>query len=299
MNTCVVLKVGGSLENRAIQVIADAIHFCSKEYTSVAIVHGGGPAISRALQDAGISLPFVNGHRATSRRAVSIVHRVLTQEVNPALVRSLQSYNLRAMGHEEGILYATGISGLQRTGTISRVDTNKLREQMVNGQVPILAPIAASDDDSLHYNVNADSVAASVAVALQASKLLFLTDVPGIYADWTTRRKLQTTTPRDLLQYMASGSFQAGMIPKVEAVTTALNSGVSSSYVVLGTESEAVLNALAHHPTEPWTSEFGTWIQNPHETCEGSEADGQIRATDAKLRGACITNGSRAGRLSL
>ncbi|GGJ03200.1 acetylglutamate kinase [Alicyclobacillus cellulosilyticus] len=236
-----VLKIGGALRDDALQAVVRAVHAARRAGDDVAVVHGGGPRITAALAEAGIELPFVDGLRLTTPEAVTVVERVLAREVNGELVAQLCAAGLPACGLSgaDGILWARGLPGMQRTGEVARVEVQPVRAAWSAGHVPVLAPVGV-DEHGRRYNVNADLAAAAVAGRLGARRVVFLTDVPGIYEDFAAKRLLTDVRAERLRALRSAGCFTAGMIPKVEAVLAAIDAGVKQVYVVDGRDEAAV-----------------------------------------------------------
>jgi acetylglutamate kinase len=267
LNHVIVLKVGGSLQGRHLDVVVQSVQQAHRLGFPVVVVHGGGPAITAALAAHGIELPFRAGQRVTPPEAVHIVDHVLTREVNPAIVRALTQAGIEATGLSGacGILYARSISGLERTGEIVRVDPYSLHAVLHNGVVPVVSPVASDETGNL-YNVNADLAASAVAVSLMARKFVLFTDVPGIFANWNTKARLAEATADQLRQLLQANVFHSGMIPKVQSVLQALGGGVEQVYVLQGNAPETAARAVDHELNEPWTDPLGTYISNTLET---------------------------------
>jgi acetylglutamate kinase len=263
LNRVIVLKVGGSLQGRHLDVVVQSVQQAHRLGYQLVVVHGGGPAITAALAAHGIDLPFRAGQRVTPPEAVHIVDHVLTREVNPAVVRALTQAGIGATGifGASGILYARSIPGLERTGEIVRVDPSALNAALNDGLVPVLSPVASDEAGNL-YNVNADLAASAVAVSLKARKFLLFTDVPGIFADWKTKSRLAEATADQLKHLLQVGVFHSGMIPKVQSVLTALAAGVEQAYVIQGNAPETAAKAVEHELNERWTDPLGTYISN-------------------------------------
>lgn len=244
-----VLKVGGSLQGQHTTAVVAAMEAAAAAGQHIVVVHGGGPRITAALAEAGIAAEFVEGQRVTSPSAMTVVARVLAREVNPELVATLVGAGIRAAGlvGSDGLLYAQPIPGLQRVGRVERVDSGAIVAVLDDGLVPVIAPIGRADDAGL-CNINADLAASAIAGAVQAKKIIFLTDVPGIYADFAAKQLLQSTTLSALQTLRHEGKFSAGMIPKVDAVMSALAAGVPNAYVVHGADVSAVTWAVLDAP---------------------------------------------------
>ncbi|WDL97858.1 acetylglutamate kinase [Alicyclobacillus sp. ALC3] len=236
-----VLKMGGSLQGAGLAALASAIAWCQQSGQNVAVVHGGGPRISQALNEAGIDLPFVDGERVTTAAGMAVVERVLARDVNRELTASLQSAGIAAAGVSgaDGVLEAVPLPGRERTARVGRVVTEPLERLAVDGLVPVMAPLGC-DAYGLSYNINADLAAGAVAGALGAGRVVFLTDVPGIYENFEAKALLTDTSAEHLRQLLQAGRFHSGMIPKVNAVLSALAAGVQTAFVVDGADARAL-----------------------------------------------------------
>jgi acetylglutamate kinase len=258
----VVMKVGGSLRGAHADVVVAAIARARAAGFAVVVVHGGGPRISERLRSAGINLPFVGGQRLTTVAAVEIVEQVLVGEVNPQLVSDLRALGINAVGvaGNDGVITAEPWPGLERTGRVREVRAERLTALVDEGEVPVLAPTAA-DTMGRVYNVNADAAAAAVSRALGAERIMFFTDVPGIYEDFASGRRLVDISSQRLAQLMASGCFQAGMIPKVRALCEALDDGVAMGFVLQGDALASAQAAVVHPFEAPWRDEYSTRVR--------------------------------------
>ncbi|MBX5437236.1 MAG: acetylglutamate kinase [Alicyclobacillaceae bacterium] len=239
-----VLKIGGSLGDGSLEAALFAVRQAQAQGRGVVVVHGGGPRITAALREEGIESQFVNGQRVTSAAAMAVVERVLAS-VNAEIVGWLQARGVNAAGitGRLGVIRAQPIPGLERTARVNGVDPGRLEALLDAGQLPVLAPVAVGDG-GLTYNVNADIAAAAVAGALGAERIVFVTDVPGIYADWEAKLRIDDATPAELAALRADGRVTAGMIPKVEAVEAAIQAGVKAAFVVDGRDFDAMAWAV-------------------------------------------------------
>ena len=240
-----VLKVGGSLKQDSLEAVVQAVESALGSGKSICVVHGGGPRITAALEKHQIQLPFVDGQRMTTPAAMEIVEQVL-KDINREIVQQLLDAGLPAVAVpvEMGVLQASPVPGLERTARVGDVDTSVLKQWTGDGRVPVIAPVAkGSTGDS--YNVNADIAAGAIAGAWQAKRAVFLTDVAGIYKDFERGELLTYAAVDDLKKLLASGSFTAGMIPKVGAVLEAIARGVHHAFVVDGRNRKAVTWAVS------------------------------------------------------
>jgi acetylglutamate kinase len=243
-----VIKVGGSLLDNAdalLHVLLDIVFMESVGMLPV-LVHGGGKAISRAMDDAGIQPRFVQGRRYTDQPSLEIVERVLAGELNAFLARRIEELGGRAMNlnfastnvlHGER-LWLQDEQGepidLGYVGTVTRVDRTVIENLCYAGQVPVIPSMCLADDGQ-KLNVNADTAAMAVAQALGAEKLVFLSDVGGVLRDPEDADSLiHSLDEPQARQLIAKGVIHGGMIPKVEACLDTLAKGVGKIHIVDG-----------------------------------------------------------------
>jgi acetylglutamate kinase len=209
------------------------------------IVHGGGKDITRAMEDAGIPVEFKDGQRVTTDEGMEIVRTVLAGKVNQELVRALNEHGNIAVGVsgiDGGTIIAEPASPeLGRVGKIKRINGQLLQDLVDADYIPVIASVAIGNDGG-YCNVNADVVAGQIAAATGAAKILFLTDVDGLYLDFddkdTLVSQLSLSEARELVD---GGTLSSGMIPKLRSCVGALEGGVPSAYIVNGTISHAIL----------------------------------------------------------
>jgi len=223
------------------------------------VVHGGGPEISRTLEKLGEETRFVDGLRYTDEAAVKVVEMVLTGRVNTDVVTRIHTFGGRAIGMsgKDGALLTARkleIDGkdLGLVGDVEEVRTEVITMLLEKDYIPVISPIGVSRD-GVTYNINADTVAARIAEALQAEKIMFLTDVPGVLRDGALINRL---TPGEARKLLADGTISGGMIPKVSALLSALDHGVKSAHVIDG---RVPHNLLAELFTDQGV---GTFISN-------------------------------------
>lgn len=246
MQGVVVLKVGGSIGTADLSAPLAAIHWLLAAGKHPVVVHGGGPRITAALAEAGVSLPFVAGQRMTTEEAMPIVARVLSEEVNRDLVDGLQLNGIVAQPftHLDCVLRAEPIPGMGRTATVHSVAHHPLEHALRDGYIPVLAPVPV-DHAGVTYNANADIAAGAVAAALGAERIIFFTDVDGIYSDFAAKVKLTWTSDTQLLEALGDGKFEGGMLPKVKAVLSAIDAGTDAAFIVHGQKSHAAVWAVS------------------------------------------------------
>lgn len=256
----VVIKFGGNAMGDAAlhKAFAQDIALLAQSGVEPVVVHGGGPQIGAMLDQLNIKSEFKDGLRVTDKETVRVVEMVLAGSINKEIVM--------AIGAEGG--YAVGICGkdghlvtakkLHRTerspdsnieriidlgfvGEPKLVDTAILRMMKTQGIIPVIAPIASGEDGNT-YNINADTFAGAIASELEAERLLFLTDVPGVLdGEGNLIREL---TVKKALSMIDDGSISGGMIPKVETCIDAINKGVEGVVILNGTAPHAVLLEL-------------------------------------------------------
>lgn len=243
-----VIKLGGSVmeEPEALRALLVDVVFMQTVGMRPVVVHGGGKAITLAMERAGLEPQFVQGRRYTDDATLDIVARVLAEEINADIVRHINKYGGRAMGlHHKtsSCLFgrrltlndpARGEIDLGRVGEVTEVEIPPIENACLAGVVPVL-PSLAEDDDGHLLNVNADTAAAAVAMAIEAEKLVFLTDTPGILLDRDEPESLlRGLTPEDCRDLIARGVIDRGMIPKVEACLASLEAGVRKTHIIDG-----------------------------------------------------------------
>lgn len=243
----VVVKLGGSvMENsEALASLLKDVAFMSTVGIKVILVHGGGKAISRALDLSGIKSEFVMGLRVTDEQAIGVVERVLKREVNAEIVRILRRNNANAHPlHGDWIIKAVRKTarpaGSDHTidwgfvGEPISVDTKPITEMTDAGIIPVITPLGLSDFDRI-YNINADTAAAAVAKALRARKLAFISDVPGLLKDKDDPESLISSLPIGQLEALKKdGIIGGGMLPKLESCAEAIRAGVHKVHLIDG-----------------------------------------------------------------
>jgi acetylglutamate kinase len=243
-----VIKLGGSLMEKPdslLHVLVDIV-FMETVGMRPVVVHGGGAAISRAMDAAGIKPQFIQGRRYTDQRSLEIVERVLAGEINESLSQRIEELGGRAMGlnfRSTCVLYGhrmqlTDDQGqpidLGHVGEVTRVDRSLIEKLGQAGLIPVI-PSMCWDEDGHKLNVNADTAAMAVAEALGAEKLVFLSDVPGVLRDKDDPGSLvHTLSPGEARRLIQHGIVGGGMIPKVEACLATLERGVKKIHIVDG-----------------------------------------------------------------
>jgi acetylglutamate kinase len=261
----VVVKYGGHamVEPELQRAFAADLVFLRYAGIRPVVVHGGGPQISAMLDRLGIDSEFRGGLRVTSAEAVEVVRMVLVGQVGRQLVGHINEHGPFAVGlsGEDARLFtavrrSAYVDGqpvdVGQVGDVATVDVSAVTDLIGAGRIPVIASVAPDADGVLH-NLNADTAAAALAAALPARKLVVLTDVPGLYADWPDPDSLVSRLTADELAALLP-RLQAGMVPKMEACLRAVRGGVPAAHVVDGRVAHSTL-------LEVFTSEgFGTMV---------------------------------------
>ncbi|MGI6879912.1 acetylglutamate kinase [Microbacterium sp. gxy059] len=253
----VVVKYGGNAMISEELQDAFAADIAYLRYVGIkpVVVHGGGPQISSMLDRLAIPSEFRGGYRVTSTEAISVVRMVLTGQINPQLVAKINSHGSFAVGlsgedaalfggRRRGVLIDGVEQSLGRVGDVVEVDPTPVIDHLRADRVPVVAGVAPDlDNPGQTLNINADAAASALARALGAKKLVILTDVAGLYADWPNRDSLvshlSSTELRELMPRLESG-----MIPKMQACLDAVDGGVEKASIIDGRVPHSVLVEL-------------------------------------------------------
>ena len=240
-NRTIVIKYGGAAmkdSNLKDKVIRDIVFLACVGVRPV-VIHGGGPEINTWLQKLNIEPLFKDGLRVTDAATMDIVEMVLAGRVNKELVSLISRAGASAVGlcGKDGNLIQArpvGKEGVGFVGEVTNVNTGLIESLVDNGYVPVISSVAA-DENGQAYNINADTVAGEIAAALQAEKLILLTDTPGILSDYhdpsTLIKKVDIQKARDLID---QGIVSGGMIPKVNCCVRSLAQGVRAAHILDG-----------------------------------------------------------------
>ncbi|WP_017599950.1 acetylglutamate kinase [Nocardiopsis lucentensis] len=241
----VVVKYGGNaMVSEELRVrFAESIVFLHYAGLRPVVVHGGGPQISAELDRAGVESTFTAGLRVTTDEAMNIVRMVLTGQVNREIVGLVNQHGPFAVGvsgEDANILTAerktVTVDGetvdIGRVGEVTAVDPGAVAALLADGRIPVVSSVARADDGGV-YNVNADTAASALAVALGASKLIMLTDVEGLFADYPDNTELISRLNVDELRSLLP-TLSSGMLPKMEACLHAVEGGVPQAHIIDG-----------------------------------------------------------------
>ena len=251
----VVVKLGGSLmeADQSQQELMKNVVFMATVGMQPILVHGGGKSINAAMKQAGIEPNFVQGHRYTDERTLSIVEHVLVNTINRQIVATINELGNRSMGlHSMSscVLFAeqtrlAGPEGRQLdvglVGKVTSVNAHLLRVLCEAGTIPVIAPIAI-DRAGRKLNVNADTVAGEVAAAVQADKLVMMSDTHGIYKDQDDpKTHISSVSESEVQALIENGTISGGMLPKVNACIKALGAGVKRAHIIDGSFTHSLL----------------------------------------------------------
>jgi acetylglutamate kinase len=247
-DTTTVIKLGGSVVEHpdSLRHLLLDIVFLSTLGMRIVVVHGGGKAISRAMDEAGIEPKWVQGRRYTDDATLAIVEKVLATELNHELVAKLEEYGGRAMSLNflsTNVLFGERLAldgpngetlDLGHVGEVTKVDRLTIDNLMYAGQVPVI-PSLAMGPDGQKLNVNADTAATAVAAAIGAEKLVVLSDIPGVLRDVNDPESLiPHITAVEARKMIADGTIAGGMIPKIEGCLDTLAQGVKKIHIIDG-----------------------------------------------------------------
>ena len=250
----IVIKYGGNamVDESLKRAFAEDVLFLHQVGLRPVVVHGGGPQINAMLGRLGIESEFRGGLRVTTPEVMDVVRMVLTGSVQRELVSLLNVHGSPAVGISgedgglvsarprratvEGVRVAVGL-----VGDVVRVDPRTVTELLDQGRIPVISSVAPlMADPTTVLNINADTAAAAIAIALKAQKLIMLTDVEGLYSNWPDRTSLVSRIGVDALEALLP-ELESGMIPKMEACLRAVQGGVGQAHVVDGREPHSML----------------------------------------------------------
>jgi acetylglutamate kinase len=248
-----VIKYGGAamVKESLKDAFAEDVTLLKRVGLKPVVVHGGAPEITRTLEKLGERSEFVDGMRVTDAQSLPVVEMVLSGKVNQELVALLNARNAMAVGlsgkdgkliRAEKIQHESG-RDLGSVGHVLEVNEKFLRMMLEGGYVPVISPIGLADDGG-SLSINADEVAAAVAVALGAKKLIYLTDVPGVLESAPDGDLVRQLTAADLSRRMEAGAITGGMKWKAQSILAALAGGVERVHVLDGRQPHTVIAEL-------------------------------------------------------
>jgi acetylglutamate kinase len=251
----IVVKFGGHAMKDENGNFAKAISAAQKAGEQVVVVHGGGPQIDAALKAKGIVSTWIGGFRVTTKEIFDVVEDVLVNQVGNEVAATLGKAGIKAQAMSARTL-PTVIANrrtqlidgtpadLGFVGNVQRVNPSALLALLNQGVVPVVAPVSSDEDLKTGLNVNADFAAAAIAASLQASSLIVMTDVAGIYRNWPDKDSLIESISASDLEMIKAG-FAEGMAPKVQAALDALSFGAKAVRIIDGTDPDSFASALA------------------------------------------------------
>jgi acetylglutamate kinase len=259
MRKKILIKLGGSSLGSpgTLQELATLTRGYRQKNYDVIIVHGGGPAINQELTSRGISWKFINGQRQTTPEMMTVIEEVLVKNVNSLLVTLLRTADIPAIGFsgaQDQTLFCTQANAeLMQVGKVVSVNTGAIEKilQLKFSPTPVIAPIGIGANNE-KYNINADWAAAKIAIALQAEKLIFLTDQNGILNQ--DKQLVHQASPRLINKMIEEEVISGGMYTKVMTMMTALNSGIQQVRVLNA-------NVASHLLTD---DKIGTLLSEDH-----------------------------------
>lgn len=245
----VVVKVGGSVQEspeNLLRLLSD-IAFMRTVGIKVILVHGGGKAISRAMEREGIPSNFVQGLRVTDERTISVVEQVIKHEVNANILRLLNN-NFHVLArplHGDWVMTVRKVTGTDPetgatldwgyVGEPVHVKTEAIAQMTDAGVIPVITPLGVGEEAGMLYNVNADIAAVAIAKAMRVRKLVFISDVPGLLRDINDPGSLISTLRLgDVQQLKDDGVISGGMLPKIDSCVEAIEAGVQRVHLVDG-----------------------------------------------------------------
>lgn len=264
----VVIKYGGSamVDGKLRAEVMNDIVLLKIVGVNPVIVHGGGMAITEAMDRMQLPVEFKDGQRVTSPEAMDVVRTVLMGKVNQELVEALNEHGNFAVGvsgADAGVIVAEQASpDLGRVGRITRINRPLLDDLVAGDYIPVVASVALGEDGGF-YNVNADMVAGHIAAAIGAHKVMFLTDVDGLYESFKDKETLISNLTVFEAQYMIENNIvSTGMIPKLKSCVHALHAGVFRAHILNGTTPHALLLELLT------SLGVGTTMHSTEESCK-------------------------------
>jgi len=252
-----VVKYGGSFMDSPDPAVRNGVArdvvFLEAVGINPVVVHGGGKAITRAMEAAGLKANFMQGMRVTDEATVNVVDKVLSREINPEIVKTIESLGGKARGFCGADIFKCRKLLLDDkdnpgkkidvgyVGEVVEVNTDPLRQCIRRGVTPVISPVALGEDGKI-YNCNADVAAAQAAIALKAKRLVFMSDVPGLMRDPKDPATIITHLQiSEVSALKTAGIVDKGMIPKVDSAVAAIQSGVDKVSFVDGRLQHSVL----------------------------------------------------------
>ena len=259
-----VVKLSGKVTEDAANLasLAEELALLHQVGIRICVVHGGGKQLSELASKLGIEQTIIEGRRVTDDATLEMAKMIFAGKINTDILAALRQRNIEAVGLsgvDGNIVHAerrppreilNQLTGIRDTidfgyvGDVVQINARLLTVLLDHGYLPVISSLGA-DDDGIVFNINADTIAAEIAVRLQAEKLILLSDVDGIYlkpGDKST--KLSRLTATEAGELIASGAATGGMIPKLQSITTLLHRGVHSAHIISGAKRNALLSEV-------------------------------------------------------
>ena len=249
-----VIKYGGSAmeDEQTVERLLRDVVFLEAVGINPVLIHGGGKAITARMREAGIKAQFVNGLRVTCEKSIQIVEEVLSRKISPKIVETINNFGGRAVGIPGNEVFQVTKLPLQRdekgeevdmgfVGEVANVSLEQIRKAVDEEMVPVISPIGR-DASGASFNLNADTAAGAVAATLGASKMIYLSDVPGIMRDPKEADSLiSTLSIKEVQSLIDEGIIAGGMIPKVTSAISAIETGVKKVHFIDGRIAHSLL----------------------------------------------------------
>ena len=246
----IVIKYGGSAQTspELKEKFAQDIVLLSLVGIKPVIVHGGGARISELLEKLEISSEFIDGQRVTCAESMKVVEMVLSGEINKNITSLLNHHGTKAIGISgkdsgciKGVAKDNGKFGY--TGSITDINADMINDLIKQGYIPVIAPIADSEKPNHPgFNINADIAASKIASALNAQKVIFLTDTIGVLNK--EKELITSLDKKDVNRYKNDGTIAGGMIPKVDSCIDAIHNGVNKAHIIDGRVEHSIILEL-------------------------------------------------------
>lgn len=247
----VVIKYGGNaMESPKLkELVMQDIALLKLVGINVVIVHGGGPAISEMMKRLGMEPKFVDGYRYTDEETMMVTEMVLSGLINKELVAAVNAHGIKAVGlsgKDNRLIVAKrkGPKDIGLVGEIVSIQPEVIETLLSGGYVPVISPVGVGEDGTT-YNINADVAAGEIAIALRAYKLIYMTDVKGIYEDIKDEKTfLSTVDEKTIARLKKEGRISEGMIPKIDSALKAVKNGVEKVHIIDGRIEHSILLEL-------------------------------------------------------
>ena len=244
-----VFKYGGKVKEKGGDTFCEDIVLLQHIGIRPVVVHGGGSQITKVLERVGIESKFEKGIRITDDETMEWVEAVLQGQMNKELVREINRLGGRAIGlsgSDGNLIVAERVKNkkLGRVGEVRKINVDLINSLIVEGYIPVISPVGV-DKNGVSLNINADTVAAEIAVRLKAEKFFLLTDVDGVLDE--NKRLIPSIKVEEVKSIMKKGFVQGGMIPKLECCSRAVKGGVKKAHIINGEMEHAILLEIFTH----------------------------------------------------